>query len=95
MSYDEAVAAGVARIGSGIGKRQTEALIQAAMCDWEDFYAEAGTGVAGPGQAVVITADGKGIVICLPAHLVRAGSGRVCACARRPSSRGGARLTSS
>lgn len=63
MSYDEAVAAVAARIGSGIGKRQTEALIEAAMRDWDDFYAQAGTGVAGPGQAVVITADGKGIVM--------------------------------
>jgi hypothetical protein len=62
-SFEEAAAAIARRTGQPIGKRQVESLTARAAVDVEDFYA---TGRPTPGEEsdlLVISADGKGIVM--------------------------------
>jgi hypothetical protein len=53
------------RAGCGvkIGSRQVKDLVVHAACDIEDFYAAASPVPAGPGTLLVLTFDGKGIVM--------------------------------
>jgi hypothetical protein len=53
------------RTGCGvkIGSRQVQDLVVHAACDIEDFYAAASPVPAGPGTLLVLTFDGKGIVM--------------------------------
>ena len=62
-SFDEAVAAVERATGQHVPKRQVEELAQRAAVDFEAFYEQAGPARAGPGDVVVISADGKGIVM--------------------------------
>jgi hypothetical protein len=62
-SFEEA-AAGIDRAtGQRIGKRQVEQLAARAAADVEDFYATRPHTVTGAGDVLVISADGKGIVM--------------------------------
>ncbi len=62
-SYDDAVAGIAAATGQRLGKRQVEALAARAAVDIDDFYTtrtpEAGTGE----EVLVLSCDGKGIVM--------------------------------
>jgi hypothetical protein len=49
--------------GVRIGSRQVQDLVVHAACDIEDFYAAASPVPAGPGTLLVLTFDGKGIVM--------------------------------
>ncbi|MGH9212724.1 MAG: ISKra4 family transposase [Acidimicrobiales bacterium] len=49
--------------GASVAKRQVEDLARAAAVDFEAYYATANRPVAEPGQVVVLSADGKGIVM--------------------------------
>jgi len=62
-SFDEAVAAIEGAAGQHVPKRQVEELARRAAVDFEAFYEQAGRARAGPGDLVVISADGKGIVM--------------------------------
>lgn len=62
-SFDEAVVAIERATGQHVPKRQVEELAQRAAVDFEAFYEQAGPARAGPGDVVVISADGKGIVM--------------------------------
>ncbi len=61
-SFDDAVAAIERATGQRLGKRQAEQLAQRAAVDFDDFYAARET-PAGPGEALVISCDGKGVVM--------------------------------
>jgi len=62
-SFDDAVAAIEGATGQKVGKRQVEALAAAAASDFDDFYATRKPASADPGDLVVLSADGKGIVM--------------------------------
>lgn len=49
--------------GQSVGKRQVEALAAVAAADFVEFYPTADPGAAEPGDVVVLTCDGKGIVM--------------------------------
>lgn len=62
-SYDSAHAAITGRAGPVAGKRQLEALVAAAAVDIDHFYVTRIPAPAGPEELLVLTADGKGIVM--------------------------------
>ena len=62
-SFDEAVAAIERGTGQHVPKRQVEELAKQAAADFEAFYYEAGRAEAENSDVVVISADGKGIVM--------------------------------
>ncbi|MDQ6616979.1 MAG: ISKra4 family transposase [Actinomycetota bacterium] len=62
-SFDAAAEAIERGCGQSVGKRQVEALAAAAAADFEEFYTTADPGTAEPGDVVVLTCDGKGIVM--------------------------------
>jgi hypothetical protein len=62
-SYAEAIEAIGRCTGIEMGKRQVEDLARRAAVDFEDFYAVAERPTAEPGDLLVISADGKGIVM--------------------------------
>jgi hypothetical protein len=63
-SFDGVVEAIEAATGQHLGKRQVEELAARAAVDFEAFYAQAPRPQAGPTDVVVLSADGKGIVMC-------------------------------
>ncbi len=62
-SYEEAKAAIERTTGVGLGKRQVEQLARRAACDVEGFYDRVTREPAEVTDALVITCDGKGIVM--------------------------------
>jgi len=62
-SYDEASAAIARQTGVHVGKRQVEALAASCSIDFEAFYQAGQRPAGGADEAVVITVDGKGIVM--------------------------------
>ena len=62
-SFDDAVGAICRQTGQRLGKRQVEELAGLAAMDFEDFYAARSPASAKPGDLLVISADGKGIVM--------------------------------
>ncbi|MGI8752570.1 MAG: ISKra4 family transposase [Acidimicrobiales bacterium] len=62
-SFEEAGAAVERATGQHLGKRQVEALTAGAAVDVEEFYATTGRSEADPADVLVISADGKGIVM--------------------------------
>jgi hypothetical protein len=62
-SYEEAQAGIKRATGVGLGKRQVEELVARAAADVEDFYAGAKPEPAADSDALVISVDGKGIVM--------------------------------
>ena len=62
-SYQEASAAITRQTGVSVGKRQVEALAASCSVDFEAFYQAGQRPAGGVGEAVVITVDGKGIVM--------------------------------
>jgi hypothetical protein len=62
-SFDAAADAIERGCGQSVGKRQIEALAADAAADFEEFYTTADPGAAEPGDVVVLTCDGKGIVM--------------------------------
>ncbi|MCA1836462.1 MAG: ISKra4 family transposase [Actinobacteria bacterium] len=74
-SYQDAAAAITRQTGVQVGKRQVEALAASATADFESFYQTRERMPADTGDVVVISADGKGIVMrpeALRAHTARA-----------------------
>ncbi len=61
-SYDDTVAALERATGQRLGKRQVEALAQRAAVDFDGFYAARKT-VSDRADALVISCDGKGVVM--------------------------------
>lgn len=62
-SFEEAAEAIERATGTHVAKRQVEALAQAGAADVEDFYATRPAPEAAPDDVLVISADGKGIVM--------------------------------
>lgn len=62
-SYEEAAAAIGRHTGVRVGKRQVEALAASCSVDFEAFYQARQCPVAGADEAVMLTVDGKGIVM--------------------------------
>lgn len=62
-SFDDATDAVRATTGATVAKRQVEALAQRAAVDFEAFYATRPRPEADPDEVVVISVDGKGIVM--------------------------------
>lgn len=62
-SYDEAAAALHRATGLSVGKRQLEALTALAATDFDAFYAQRQTPSAQAGDVLVLSADGKGVVM--------------------------------
>ena len=62
-SYTEAAAAVQRAAGVAVGKRQLEALAAATAVDFEAFYAQRCPPAAEPGDVLVLSADGKGVVM--------------------------------
>lgn len=62
-SFDEAVDGIDRATGQWIGKRQAEQLAAAAAVDFEAFYATREVTAAGADDVVVLSADGKGVVM--------------------------------
>jgi hypothetical protein len=62
-SFDEAAGAIGRQTGASIGKRQVESLTARAAADVEDFYATRQPAGADETDLLVISADGKGIVM--------------------------------
>jgi hypothetical protein len=62
-SYEEAKAAISRATGVDLGKRQVEELAARAAVDVDDFYTQATTSSAAEDDTLVISADGKGIVM--------------------------------
>jgi hypothetical protein len=62
-SFQQAIEAISRSCGQRVGKRQVESLAGAAARDVEDFYATNPQTLAGPDDVLVISADGKGIVM--------------------------------
>jgi hypothetical protein len=62
-SFDDAVAAIAQATGQNLGKRQVEDLTKAAAGDVEAFYAARRQSTGDPDDLVVISCDGKGIVM--------------------------------
>jgi hypothetical protein len=62
-SFDQASASIRRATAQAVGKRQTESLAARAAVDVEDFYARQPPVRADPGQVLVLSADGKGIVM--------------------------------
>ncbi|MHB2023877.1 MAG: ISKra4 family transposase [Mycobacteriales bacterium] len=62
-SFDEAVAAIERTTAAQVGKRQVQALARAAAVDFEAFFDQGQRPPVEPAEVVVISADGKGIVM--------------------------------
>jgi len=62
-SFEETKAALGRATGASVGKRQVEALVARAAADVEEFYATRRQLPAADGDVLVISADGKGIVM--------------------------------
>jgi hypothetical protein len=62
-SFDDAVAAVERASGQRVAKRQLEQLAHASAQDFESFYASRVAAACEPGDAVVLSCDGKGIVM--------------------------------
>jgi len=62
-SYDGAVEAIERACGQQLGKRQVEALAQAAAVDFDDFYTNRLRPVGEPDDVLVVSCDGKGVVM--------------------------------
>ena len=62
-SFQDAVEAIERSTGQQLGKRQVEELAQLAAVDFEDFYADRRPSGPKPEQLLVLSADGKGIVM--------------------------------
>jgi hypothetical protein len=62
-SFDDAVEAILRQTGQRLGKRQVEELASLAAMDFEDFYEARRPTRAKPGDLLVLSADGKGIVM--------------------------------
>jgi hypothetical protein len=62
-SFDTAVAAIERATGQALGKRQVEQLAARAAVDFDDFYARRPRPVARPDDVLVLSCDGKGIVM--------------------------------
>jgi hypothetical protein len=62
-SYEDAQAAVARACGQQLGKRQVEQLAIAAAVDFESFYAHRQTAHAAAGDVLVLSCDGKGIVM--------------------------------
>lgn len=62
-SFDEAVSAIERSSGQKVGKRQVEELTKRSAVDFEEFYAVSPSHRTKLGDAIVISADGKGIVM--------------------------------
>ncbi|MHB1740405.1 MAG: ISKra4 family transposase [Actinomycetes bacterium] len=62
-SFGEVVVAIERSTAAAVPKRQVEALTQAAAVDFAAFFDQAARPVAQPGEVVVISVDGKGIVM--------------------------------
>ena len=62
-SFQDAVDGIERACGQQLGKRQVEELAQIAAVDFEDFYESADQPGPEPGDLLVISADGKGIVM--------------------------------
>jgi hypothetical protein len=62
-SFDDAVAAIERSSGQALAKRQVESLARSAAVDFEDFYAQRRAADADGDDALVISCDGKGVVM--------------------------------
>lgn len=62
-SYDEAVEALATATGTAVPKRQLEELIERAAQDFDAFYAGRSTGPESTEPLLVLTVDGKGVVM--------------------------------
>jgi hypothetical protein len=63
-SFEQACAMVTSATGSVLGKRQCQELTRAAAADFEGFYARhRPPPQAGPGQVLVLSCDGKGIMV--------------------------------
>jgi hypothetical protein len=62
-SFDDARAALSRACGVGLGKRQVEQLARRAAADVDSFYNERSTPAGDDGDVMVLSADGKGIVM--------------------------------
>ncbi len=62
-SFDDAVEAVERSSGQRIAKRQLEQLAQASARDFESFYASRRAGACPPGEVIVLSCDGKGVVM--------------------------------
>ncbi len=62
-SYDDAAAGIAAATGQRLGKRQVEALAARAAVDIDDFYTARTPGVGTGDEVLVLSCDGKGIVM--------------------------------
>ena len=62
-SFDDATDTIRTATGTAVGKRQVEALTARAAQDFEAFYTSRPRPPAGPGDVVVISVDGKGVVM--------------------------------
>jgi hypothetical protein len=62
-SFHEAVAAVERACGQHVPKRQLEELVRRSAADFDRYYASAERQEASPGDVVVMSADGKGIVV--------------------------------
>lgn len=62
-SFDDATATVRAATGAQVGKRQVEELTRRAATDFEAFYTSRPRPEAGAGDVVVLSVDGKGIVM--------------------------------
>jgi hypothetical protein len=62
-SFDEAVEAIKRATGQKIGKRQVVELAKRGAVDFDDFYAQRKQGAGDPGDIVVLSCDGKGVVM--------------------------------
>ena len=62
-SFDEATEAARAATGVRLGKRQVEQLAARAAADFQAFYDTSARPVPEPGDVLVLSADGKGIVM--------------------------------
>jgi hypothetical protein len=62
-SYDDATDAIARATGTRLGKRQTEQLTRRAAVDFDTFYATGQPVVCDPDDVLVVSVDGKGIVV--------------------------------
>jgi hypothetical protein len=62
-SFDDAVKAVQRSSGQRVAKRQLEQLAQASAQDFDGFYAGRQASACEPGEAIVLSCDGKGVVM--------------------------------
>jgi len=62
-SFEDAAAAIERATGQRLGKRQIELLAQRAAVDFDGFYGQRRPSAADPGDALIISCDGKGVVM--------------------------------